>query len=299
MNNIKLGIIGADTSHSVAFTRLLNDSSHPYHVGGAQVERVFPGGSLEFPLSAQRVAGFVQELTSGHRLKIADSPEEIAAACDGILLLSADGRLHPAQLEAIAAARKPVYVDKPLALSAREAEGMIELAERFAFPLMSGSAVRFDESLKAVLDSISKIAGADIAGPMPLEPTQNDLFWYGIHSAELLFAIMGDGCRDVTAYERKDMLLIVGEWEDGRIGTIRGRLNGMGEFKAAVHHADGCETVIIGSGGKPYYASLLEQVVRFFVTGHAAIPLWETIEILRFLEAANTSRRTRGKVQVK
>lgn len=291
---MKLGIIGADTSHAPAFAMLLNDPTHPYYVPGGHAAKVFPGGSDDFPLSANRISGFVAELKTLH-VEVAGSLEEAIAGCDGILLLSGDGRVHRKQLEAAASTRKPVFVDKPLALSVREAQEMIGIAERWGLPLMSCSALRFDETLQRLKNGGLDVDGADVTGPLPLEPLQNDIFWYGIHAAEMLYTFLGPGCREVIVHEQgHSSCTITGVWKDGRTGTIRGRYNGSGGFTAAVHRSESTETAIIGGTGKPFYASLLEQVLEMFRTGISPVPLEETLEIIAFLEAANESRGNPG-----
>ena len=54
-DRMKIGIIGTDTSHSIAFTELLNDPNHRYHVKGGEIVVAYPGGSPDFELSASRV----------------------------------------------------------------------------------------------------------------------------------------------------------------------------------------------------------------------------------------------------
>jgi hypothetical protein len=56
---IRLGMIGLDTSHVIAFTRYLND---PKNDTGCHVVAGFPGGSQDFPASANRVEGFTTQL---------------------------------------------------------------------------------------------------------------------------------------------------------------------------------------------------------------------------------------------
>ena len=46
MGNLKIGMIGLDTSHAVAFTKLLNDPNNPFHVTGGKVMMACPVGSL-------------------------------------------------------------------------------------------------------------------------------------------------------------------------------------------------------------------------------------------------------------
>ncbi|MNY60808.1 hypothetical protein D3C86_1974080 [compost metagenome] len=43
---------------------------------------------------------------------------------------------------------------------------------------------------------------------------------------------------------------------------------------------------------KPYYASLLEKIMIMFIAGTPDIDEEETLQIIRFMEAANESRWT-------
>src|SRR5690348_13964414 len=45
--DIRVGIIGTDTSHVPAFTKMLNDASAPDHIPGARVVAAFKGGTKE------------------------------------------------------------------------------------------------------------------------------------------------------------------------------------------------------------------------------------------------------------
>ena len=53
--DIRLGIIGTDTSHAVEFTKLLNDESAPDRIPGARVVAAFKGGSADIASSISRV----------------------------------------------------------------------------------------------------------------------------------------------------------------------------------------------------------------------------------------------------
>ncbi|MBD2868725.1 Gfo/Idh/MocA family protein [Paenibacillus arenilitoris] len=292
MNDIRIGMIGLDTSHAVIFARLLHDRDDPHHIPGGRITAAYPGGSPDFPLSIGRVAGYTEELRAKHGVRIVDSPEEVAERCDAIMLESADGRVHAEQFARIAPYGKPVFIDKPLALTAADADEIWRLALRYRVPLMSGSSLRFADELQAELrrPDGGAILGADVYGPMSVQPTQRHYFWYGIHSAEMLYAAMGRGCEEVHAFSSEGHELIAGKWKDGRIGTIRGGRSGSSAFGARVHRETGTSVVEVGSGPRPYYASLLEKVIAMFAGGRAEPDMEETGELIRFLEAAEESR---------
>nr|WP_272509824.1 Gfo/Idh/MocA family oxidoreductase [Paenibacillus chitinolyticus] len=293
-------MIGLDTSHAVEFTKLLNDPEHPWHVPGGRVVIAYPGGSEDFELSRSRVRGFTEKLRGEYGVEIADSPAAVAAACDAILLESADGRVHAEQFRQITAYGKPVFVDKPLAVSSRDAGEIAALAVRHGAALLSSSSLRFAEGLTEALSDSEKgaVTGADCFGPLALEPTQPGLFWYGIHMVEMLYAALGPGCVHVTASAGESHEVVVGVWADGRIGTVRGSRAGSPAFGAVVHREGGSRAVDISADAKPFYASLLERVMELFRGGEPAVDMRETLEVIRFIEAANESRETGRRVRL-
>ncbi|GGD94403.1 Gfo/Idh/MocA family protein [Paenibacillus nasutitermitis] len=288
---LKIGIIGTDTSHSIAFTELLNDSAHRYHVEGGKVTLAYPGGSPDFELSISRVAAFAGEMNSRFGVQIAERPEQVAEECDAVLLLSADGRVHKELFEAIVPYGKPIFIDKPLAASVVEAEFIAKLAEQWSVPVMSTSALRYAAALtKQNTNTDDKVIRVDCYGPMYMEPTQSGYFWYGIHLVEMLFTVLGSDCEQINASGSGDKETITGIWKNGVVGTIQGSKSGGFPFVAAIHREHSSSFVDIASEEKPFYASLLEQVMTMFHTGIPTVDMSTTLQVIRFIEAANESR---------
>src|SRR5690606_29420364 len=92
MASLKIGMVGLDTSHCTAFTRLLNDPEDEFHVPGGRVTVAYPGGSPDFELSWSRVEGITAELRENYDVRILSCPEEVAEQSDAILLSAVDGR---------------------------------------------------------------------------------------------------------------------------------------------------------------------------------------------------------------
>lgn len=291
---MKLGLIGLDTSHVIRFTEILNNPANKYHIQDARIIAAYPGGSPDIFLSHSRLDKFTSEVRDKHGAAILESPEAVANACDAILITSVDGRVHFSQFEKVVAAGKPVFIDKPFATSLRDAEAMFELADRYRVPLMSCSSLRYAGALTEGLikDDKGALIGADCYGPMELEETNPGFFWYGIHAAEMLFSILGKGCKKVTVATNADHDMAVGEWKDGRIGTVRGNRRGNDWFGALLHREKGTDFIDVEAHPVPYYYLLLEQVIQMFKTGTSPIDPQETLDIIRFIEAANKSRAT-------
>lgn len=298
MESLKFGLIGLDTSHVIAFTDLLNDKSKPYHVPGGRVVAGYPGGSPDFDLSINRVEGFTKQLREQHGVQICDSPEAVAQQCDAILLTAVDGRAHRDLFAKIAPFGKPTFIDKPLAVSSADARAIYDLAQQHGVMVWSSSSLRFAQPLVEALGGIDRasIVGFDGYGPMAIQATQPGLFWYGVHTVDMVFAALGKGCRTVQATTTADHDVIVGQWEDGRIGTVRGLRAGKPSFGAVIHHGDGHRYVAAYDHAKPPYAGLLEHIIEGVRGGKPGVAPEETIQVIRFMEAANQSRETGERV---
>jgi hypothetical protein len=290
---IKVGMVGLDTSHCPAFTRLLNDASDPYHVPGAQLVGAYPGGSQRFSRSRDRVEGYTAQLRDEFGIPIYQDIPALVADVDAILLTSVDGRQHLEQFQQIAAG-KPVFIDKPLATSSSEAVEITCVAQHSSTPLLSCSSLRFAAGI-ADLAPEGEVLSCEAFGPAELLDDFPGLFWYGIHSAEMLFSFMGAGCECARCIAYPEMDVVIGEWEDGRIGLMKGTRVGKGQFGCVVH-AEGGNACSMAHSTPPTYYALMQQVIEFFKTGMSPVETAETLEIIAFLEAADASRAQGGAV---
>ncbi|MGF9696629.1 MULTISPECIES: Gfo/Idh/MocA family protein [Paenibacillus] len=280
---MNIGIIGLDSSHALAFTRILHESQETLF-SDVTVTAAYAGGSPDFPLSVSRVNTFAARMAQEYGVRLMPTAQQVVESTDAIFILSADGRVHLDQFKAICPYRKPVFIDKPFALSTGDASQIIRLAEEYQTPLMSASSLRYAEALPEC--TRGDILGADVYGPMHVESTQGHYFWYGIHAAELLFRIMGPGCREVTALSTDHNDLITGTWKEGRMGTIRGIQRGSESFGLSLHTRNATRQVPL----EPSYKELLKSVMNLFKNGVCTVHPSETLEVIRFLECAEQSR---------
>lgn len=288
---LRAGMIGLDTSHAPAFAGLLNADSVKPELAGVKIVAAFPGGSPDLPASADRVEGYTKKLAE-LGVKIVPSIDALLEMVDVVFLESVDGRPHLAQVIPVLKARKPVFIDKPVAGSLADAVAIFELAKRYGTPCFSSSSLRFSKGILGMRDDgkVGAVTGCEARGPCSLEPHHPDLFWYGIHGVETLFTIMGPGCVNVSRAQTEGTDFVVGTWGDGRIGTYRGLRSGSHGYGATVYGEKG----IAQSGGYDGYEPLVAEIVKFFKTGKPPVSPQETIEIYTFMEAADESKRQGG-----
>ena len=285
----RLGMIGLDTSHVIAFTKIINNS-HAEH--GCKVVVGYSGGSPDVPSSANRVEGYTKQLHDKYGVEIVDSIEELCRKVDGVLLESVDGRPHLKQAIPVIKAGKPLFVDKPMAGSLPDVIEIFRLAKANNVPCWSSSSLRYSPAIVEMKKnkSAGEILGCDTYGPCSLEEHHPDLYWYGVHAVEMLFTIMGPGCQSVRRVQTDDYEHVVGVWEGGRVGTFRGIKKGKSGYGFTVYGTKG----VIQGGKFGGYEPLVADVIEFFKTGKVPVPAEETIEIFAFMSAADVSKERDG-----
>ena len=289
---MRIGIIGLDTSHSTAFTELINSGSDETFSKGFRVVAAYPYGSKTIQSSYERIPGYIEKVKA-QGVEITSSIADLLEKVDCVLLETNDGRLHLEQAMEVFKAGKICYIDKPIGATLEDAIAIYEMAEKYNIPIFSSSALRFTPQNQKLRNSeLGQILGADCYSPHKVEPTHPDFGFYGIHGIEALYTVMGMGCESVNRMSSDKGDIVVGRWKDGRIGTFRGITKGPQIYGGIAFTPKGAVTV----GGYQGYKVLLKQILTFFQTGVAPISKEETIEIFTFMKASNMSKEQNGKI---
>jgi len=288
---LRAGMIGLDTSHVPAFTKIFNNPKATGDISGIRIVVGYPGGT-DMPASRDRVKGFTEGLrTNG--VEIVDTIPKLLEKVDVVLIESVDGRIHLQEAIPVIKARKPLFIDKPAAGSLEDTIAIYELAKQHNVPCFSSSSLRFVPGIQELIknDKLGTMAGAITWGSCTYQPGTPDMFFYGIHGIEPLYALMGPGCETVTRIQTKDTDVVTGVWSDGRVGAYRGIRNNNSTFGAM---AFGSKAIIPAARGGGY-EELCKEIGRFFKSGKSPVSPEETIEIFAFMEAADESKRQGGK----
>lgn len=288
---IRVGMIGLD-AHAVPWTRILHAPDVKGPLATMRVVAAVAAPSPDIPFSRDHIATNTAILRS-LGAEICGTVEELVGKVDAVMVLSIDGRPHREQVRPVFRARKPVFIDKPVASSLAEIVAIYREAEESGTPCFSNSALRYGPETVAVVKEakLGRVLGADThCNARSILPGHPDLFYYGIHGVDLLFTLMGPGCRTVRRVSSPTAEMVTGEWTGGRLGTYRGIMEATVGFGATAF----CEKGIANVGRFEGYEPLLAEIARFFATGRAPVTVDQTLEIYAFLEGADESARKGG-----
>lgn len=284
---IRVGIIGLDTSHAIAFTKTMNAPDAEGALADCRVVAAYPKGSRDIESSVSRVPKYTEEIQK-LGVEIVDSIPALLEKVDAVLLETNDGRPHLEQVIPVLKAKKRVFIDKPISGSLADAVLIFAASDKYGVPLFSSSSLRYGPKSQEVrAGSIGKVTHCQAGSPASLEPSHPDLFWYGIHGVEALFTVMGTGCESVkrsTTEEGK--IRVEGSWGAGRTGVFEERKGYGGHAKGEKGESE--------IGSYPGYGPLVVEIAKYFQTGKIPVQPEETIEIYAFMEAADESKRQGG-----
>jgi predicted dehydrogenase len=216
---------------------------------------------------------------------------------DGMLIESVDGTVHYDRAKPFLEAGIPCFIDKPFTCSAADAKKILELADKKKAAVFSASSLRYaPEVVEYAADpKPGKLVGCAVYGPASLSPIPErnaGLYHYGIHPVEILYTLMGPGCKRVSCVSDKGVDAVTGHWKDGRVATLRGIRDGAAGYGFTAFSEKGIRAVNVPTTF--IYRELLKKVVEFFKTGKSPVEPATMVEIMAFIEAANKSGANHG-----
>ena len=295
---IKVAIIGLDTSHSVTIPKLMQDPNCPrnLHVSGMKAV-----ACMRFETPYQNKEGLDKRQKELELLgvKVTADMDEALAGCNAIMLEINDGSLHLEYFQKVAALGKPVFMDKPLAMSVEDGRAIVELMLKHNTRVFSSSGVPFSPPLGKLLAGIGVVKRTRVFGPLNDAPAGDGLIWYGVHSFETLLRIMGPGARRVRAIETPLSIVAVVEYKDGREGHVE-LMRQVTAYGGVIHNAVGNESKITPFVFDTHFghSMLLKLTREFFRGAPPPVDMKASFEALAMMGAARKSINSGNWIEV-
>lgn len=207
----KIGILGSDNSHALAFSKLVNipdPATGEYLYPDIRITGIYGHDSEQ----TEKVA------TEGQLDFIAEKPEDFSGKVDAVMVVFRHGDLHAKYALPFIRAGIPTWIDKPFAISISDAIDMIETAETHETLLTGGSTCKYAYDvlmLKNTVESnsIGNIITGSMNFPADLESEYGGLFFYGPHLAEMVMTVFGYDVRSVAAYVKNGSITALARYD--------------------------------------------------------------------------------------
>lgn len=279
----RIGIIGSDNSHAVAYSKLANIAKRH---GDARVVAI----SGPDPERTKEVAGL------GEIPEIVEDPADMVGKVDAILVVHRHGDLHAKHAIPFLKQGIPVYVDKPFAVSLDDCRAMLDAAKDGNALLTSYSALRWAPSttdLVGKLDALGDIRIGQFAGPCDFESEYAGPFFYASHVAEIAFRLMGDAISTVRATRSGKNVVADIIFVNGAIATFSYIGDAAYHFHATLFGtSDFAATEIVT--GDDIYAAGLDVFLDAIRTGAAPLSEQQLLMPIAFVHAMQESLASNG-----
>jgi hypothetical protein len=211
---VRVGMLGIENSHSVAYTRLWQGEASPEErVAGARVVACLFQARTDQDADDEKK--FLAQLQEMGVEKVVSKPEDMLGDVDAVAVVSRDGNEHLPLAAPFLKAGLPTFVDKPMATDLKVAREIVALATAGNAPLFSASAVRYAPEVTEYQGARDDF-GAVRTGTVWC-PASRDLAFYGIHAVEVMSALWGPGAKWVSAFHSDEKHLAWVGYEDGGV----------------------------------------------------------------------------------
>lgn len=289
MSDLHLGVIGIDSSHLPAFTERIHDL-HDAGETRCRVTHLWTDGDHDMP-AAEVEKWRQQAFEMG--VEEAGDLHAMLDRVDGVMVLSVNGNKHfPHALPALERGL-PTYIDKPLTCDLGQARKLLAASRKSKARCYSASSLRFITELETIpREQLGNLVAVEATGPGELNESMAGLFFYGVHTIEMIDAIWGPGMKRVSAVRNEPRDLIRLEYHDGRFASLRLERKGSYTFAASVHGEKGYHAFEVDFA--PVYGRLVRRMVDFFEGGKAPVELRDIVENVATMEAGNLSIERQG-----
>ena len=292
---LKIGIIGLDTSHTVAFTKLIQGRDTPAE---QKVDGLRVVNAMRFPSPFQNEDGQNQRQADMEALGVTmqKTVADLARGMDALSLEINDPALHLDYFRQVAGLGLPVFVDKPLAANVNDARQMIELAAAHKTNTWSSSSLRYVRRLVAAKKQITALPTfCNVFGALGKAAAGSDVVWYGCHVTEMLVTAMGVGAQAVTAVEDPAGVVAVVSYPNNRRAIAE---YSRGSYKYGGRIQAGNDVLYFDNTGDVLYYNLLVEIKRWLDTGVLPVSLAESFEVQAIMEAVEQSLAQKKAVPV-
>ena len=282
---IRIGIVGAENTHSIAVAKTLNISKK---VPGFRVVAIW-GETDKFAKKAAK---------DGAIPTIVRKPEDMIGQIDAVFIDHRHPKYHLPAAEAFLKARIPMFIDKPFCYRLSEGKDFLARCRRAKVPVCSFSAMIMQRSFQRLKKSLkdNNVLAITSVGPCDPDSQYGGLFFYAIHQVDMIVDLIGGNVVEVNVTRTNGKICAVTTlfFRSGVIATIHCTKDHPGFHIAAIRQSGPVAKHI--SYDADSHITGIRTFCRMFRTGQEPLEHKRILAPIAILEAMEKSLKT-GKAQ--
>jgi len=284
---VKIGIIGAENSHTGAIANVLN------------VQKLVKGFTIDYvwgetPAFAKAAAA------KGQIPNIVSRPSDMLGKIDAVIVDHRHGKYHLRAVTPFIKAGVPTFVDKPFCYRAKEGRTFLALAKKCGTPVTSFGVFPLQKSflnIKKKVSQLGNILSAETYYTSDIKSPWGGVFFYGIHQMEPILEAFGYDVKWVQATKNGHNANAQLLYPSGLIVTMHMIKQGCKVFHFAVLGENGFlqEDLL---PDKNIYLTGIKCFTKMFKTGIRPFTDKKILQPVRVLEAVEKSLKSGKKEKV-
>ena len=294
---IRLAVVGGlDNYHGWVFGSIFNGFDPDRWAGRVDLGTWFriPGAEIvgAWSENADEARTYAEVCRVG---RIYDRLEDVPGDVDGVIIPDDMSLEHARWARLFVERGVPVFIDKPLEHRRKEFTDLIRLIRESDAPVLTSSALRFDPAVRALKEELSRSDELICAHATGRDREDSPLVFYGLHTLELVYAVMGCGVVSVRDVGNHDDHVILLAYRDGRYAQLFVSTRIAAFSISAVSKSNRISARI---EGQDYYYHMMLSFVEMVRTRKRPVPIEETEELFRVLFALEESLGTGSAVDI-
>ncbi len=278
---MKIGIIGAENSHTAAIAKTLNVDQA---VKGFTVDYVW--GETEECAKAAKKAGKIKTIVK--------TPKEMLGKVDAVIVDHRHPKFHLKAVLPFVKKGIPTFVDKPFCFKSEEGKEFLKIARKHGAPVTSFSVVPHQKSFVNFvkgLDKMGDILAGGTSGPCDLKSPWGGIFFYGIHQVDMVLIAFGYNVKSVLVTKNGNGATGQIIYSDGKIVTMDLIKEGCTGFGISALGTQGtCQKAIKFDANT--YLGGIKEFTHMFKTGVEPLSDEAMLKPVMVLEALQRSVKT-------
>ena len=283
---LRIGIIGAENSHTIGYGKLIN------------IEKKFPGAEVKY------VWGETEEfaknaMQKGQIPNMVKTPEEMLGKIDALIVDHRHPKYHMKAATPFIKAGIPTFIDKPFCYRVEDGWEFLSLAKKLGVPVSSYSPIAHSEGtldIKKQVQKMGEISHVVVSGPADLNSPYGGIFFYGVHMVQPLMYIFGDEIKKVRITKNGENATASMAFENGLLATLNIKRLSRG-WKTFAETKDGTielKSRVSENNPAKNYADMIEM----FQTGKEPRSYESILKCVAVLEALEKSAKKENWVEV-